>query len=62
MSGRCRACNCILSDEEMTIKIPNTNTYQDLCFVCTAKSTEDVYEDDLLYLSSSIEEFPESLE
>ena len=62
MSGRCLACNCILSDEEMTTQIPNTTEYQDLCFVCIAKSNADIDENEWLLFSTQVEEFPETLE
>lgn len=62
MSGRCLSCNAILSDEEMTTKVPNTNEYQDLCFVCTAKANDDLYDEDINMDMISIDDIPETLE
>ena len=61
MSGRCRGCNCILTEDELTTKWPNTNEYLDLCFGCVS-SSENIEEDPMNVDLISIEEFPESLE
>ena len=34
MSGRCKSCNCVLSEDEMVHKWPGTPEYSDLCFTC----------------------------
>jgi hypothetical protein len=34
MSGRCKSCNVILFDEELTNKYPGTNEYVELCNKC----------------------------
>ncbi len=34
MSGRCKSCNTVLYDEELTSKYPGTNEYTELCFSC----------------------------
>jgi len=34
MSGRCKSCNTVLFDEELTAKYPGTNEYIELCFYC----------------------------
>ena len=39
---RCKACNAILSSEEMVIR-EETNAFEDLCTVCR-KASEDEYE------------------
>lgn len=55
MSGRCKACDCVLSDFEMTRKIKSDITgkkeYVELCNTCFSSTDTDefVYErDDLL--------------
>ena len=34
MSGRCKACNVILFEEELTAKDPATGQYLELCSKC----------------------------
>ena len=34
MSGRCKSCNVVLFEEELTTKYPGTNEYTELCFKC----------------------------
>jgi len=34
MSGRCKACNVVLFEEELTTKDPVTGEYLELCFKC----------------------------
>lgn len=34
MSGRCKACDVILFEEELTTKDPITGEYLELCFRC----------------------------
>lgn len=43
MAGRCKACNVILTEDEMTNKWPGTTEYTDLCFSClsTCEDTGD---------------------
>lgn len=60
MSGRCRSCNCILTDDEMTTKWPGTTEYTELCFTCLSKcSGEDddsFWSDDLISLDTLSED------
>lgn len=60
MSGRCRSCNCILSEDEMTYKWPGTETYSDLCFECISKSELDEPDDpmDIELISLELMEEP----
>ncbi len=61
MTGRCKSCNCILDEFEMSTKYAGTSEYIDVCFTCKDKSNPN-YEEDVLNLDFiSIEEFPESL-
>ena len=46
MSGRCKACNCILNEDELAYKYPGTSEYTELCFSCMAKSDDDYEPDD----------------
>jgi aerobic-type carbon monoxide dehydrogenase small subunit (CoxS/CutS family) len=46
MSGRCRACNVILNEEEMTSRDILTGEYTDMCFRCTALANDEEYEAD----------------
>ena len=34
MSGRCKGCNSILEDKELTSKWPHTLEYTNLCQIC----------------------------
>lgn len=34
MSSRCKACNVVLFEEELTTKDPVTGKYLELCFKC----------------------------
>ena len=54
MSGRCKSCNVILFEEELTTKDTLTGDYLELCFVCQeiAENPEgviDEYPDGLMY-------------
>lgn len=62
MSGRCKSCDCVLSDDEMTAKYPETNQYIDMCFSCLSLSENSQDFDDVNYEHISIDELPESLE
>lgn len=42
MSGRCKSCDAILTDEEMRTK-DDDNNFIDVCFSCRASYFEDVY-------------------
>lgn len=46
MSGRCRACNVILTEEEMTYMYPGSVEYTDMCFRCLdlGEEGEDSFE------------------
>ena len=41
MSGRCKSCNTILTEDEMCAKWPGTDDYCELCSYCQAKSDPD---------------------
>lgn len=47
MSGRCRACNVILTEDELTYQYPGTNEYSELCFHCLdlSEEGEEVFDD-----------------
>lgn len=62
MSGRCRSCNVILNEDEMTTKWPGTTEYTDLCFTCLNKCSGEE-EDDIFWSDSmiSIDTIPEEL-
>lgn len=54
MSGRCKSCNVILFEEELTTKDTLTGDYLELCFACQeiAENPEgviDEYPDGLMY-------------
>ena len=44
MSGRCRACDAILSDDEMCSK-DNHGRYIELCYRCQKNDYEDLSEE-----------------
>lgn len=46
MSGRCKSCNDILTEDEMRSKYPGTSEYIDMCYSCQDKTSENVWEDD----------------
>ena len=62
MSGRCKACNSVLDESEMTTKWPGTDEFCDLCGHCLDKVTDDsedtFWDTDMI----SIDDLPESLE
>lgn len=58
MSGRCKSCNTILTDDEMVAKYPNSEEYCDLCFSCQMKSTDEFEP----LLEESLDDFLESEE
>lgn len=41
MSGRCKSCNTILTEDEMCAKWPGSDDYCDLCSSCICKSDPD---------------------
>ncbi len=47
MSGRCKSCNVVLFDEELTTKDPVTGQYLELCFKCQdiAENPENVLDE-----------------
>lgn len=47
MSGRCRSCNTVLTDEEMVALDPLTDTYYDMCFRCVGLGEEGEDEFDI---------------
>lgn len=47
MSGRCKACNTILTEEEMISIDPVTEQYYDMCFRCTGLGEEGEDEFDI---------------
>ncbi len=40
MSGRCKACNVVLNDDEMTMKYPDDGSYVELCMRCLGLGEE----------------------
>jgi hypothetical protein len=47
--SRCRACDCVLSEQELCIKWPDSNEYADMCMDCLdialdPDSVDDYYE------------------
>ncbi|HMU97838.1 MAG TPA: hypothetical protein PKA15_03535 [Chitinophagales bacterium] len=48
MAGRCKACNSILTEQELKTKYIGTNTYTELCDKCSDISDE--YYDILEYI------------
>ena len=40
MAGRCKACNSILTEQELKTKYIGTNTYTELCDRCSDLSDE----------------------
>ncbi len=60
MSGRCRACNCVLTDDEMVSKWPGTTEYTELCFpclsTCDSDSDDSFWSEDLISLETLSEE------
>ena len=49
MSGRCKACNVVMTEDELTSVYPGSNEYLDLCFRCLNLSTEGEEEYDDLF-------------
>jgi hypothetical protein len=49
MAGRCKACNSVLTEQELKTKYPDTNTYTELCDKCSDLSDE--YYDILEYIN-----------
>lgn len=45
MSSRCKSCDAIFSEDELTYIDPSTGKYTDLCFDCISLC-EDYSEDD----------------
>ena len=47
MSGRCKSCNVVLFDEELTTKDQVTGQYLELCFKCQdiAENPESVLDE-----------------
>ena len=41
MSGRCRSCNTVLTDQEMCFQCPDTDEYTEMCFRCLSLSEAD---------------------
>ena len=41
MSGRCKACDSILSDEDMCVKDSKTGVYTELCYQCRQTNYEE---------------------
>lgn len=48
MSGRCRSCNTVLTEEEMTAIDPLTAQYYDMCFRCSGLGEEGEDEFDII--------------
>lgn len=64
MSGRCKSCNYVLTDDEMVNKWPGTTEYTDMCFSCLSLCNDESEYSDLDFDPDNIhiEDFPESLE
>jgi hypothetical protein len=56
MSGRCKACNVILTEDELTSKYPGSNEFIELCFKCLDMGTEGEEEFDDLFDEENYEE------
>jgi len=60
MSGRCRACDVILNEYEMTRKYPVSGEYYDLCSSCSdCNSEETTIVIDGILLGSEVEDINE---
>ncbi len=57
--SRCRACDCILSDYELTRKSAVTGEYYDLCNHCFSYIKSDVYFKERIDLQDNSDEFEE---
>lgn len=70
MSGRCKSCNVVMTDEDMCRKFPpdedGKRDYSDLCYSCHEEAVavlygnykEPEYDDFLLYGSLTVSEMP----
>ena len=52
MSGRCKACNALLTEQELCTQYPDSREYIELCFKCLDASEEgeetfEEYEEEL---------------
>ena len=57
MSGRCKSCNTILTEDEMCAKWPGSGDYCELCSLCIKKSDPDLeFDDDSLDISEEEDE------
>lgn len=54
MSGRCKACNAVMTEDEMKTKYADSNEYVELCTFCLR---EDDFDDDPEWFD--LEEFNE---
>ena len=48
--SRCRACDCVLTEQELVTKWPGTTDYADMCMTCldialNPDNVHDYYED-----------------
>lgn len=57
--SRCRSCNCILNDYEMTRKSTITGEYFDLCTACFSTIRADVHFKERLDLKDNSDDFVE---
>lgn len=62
MSGRCRACNTVLTEIEMCQKWPGTEEYCDLCNHCLGDVLVDLDDEDMEVHCSSMDMFPDVVE
>ena len=60
--SRCRACNCILSDYEMTRKSAVTGEYYDLCGTCSATIKDTVHYRERIDLKDNSDDYENSSE
>lgn len=60
--SRCRSCNCILSDFELTRKSVVTGEYFDLCGACFATIRDDVHYRERIDLKDNSDDYENSSE
>lgn len=57
MSGRCKACNAVLTEEDMCAKWPGSDDYIELCSYCLKKADPDAeFDDPILDISEEEDE------
>ena len=57
MSGRCKSCNAILTEDEMCAKWSGSDDYVELCSYCLNKiESDDDWEDSILDIGEEEDE------